>query len=152
MNRFALSLLAGAAVLVVAGCANLMSNEIQVSESPSPNPSMVKYLASVRIAGYVDRRNVENPRKIGISEVRVFGMSGTDIILDRDVTEVVTASLRKRLDDSGIRVLAKDDASALFELSGVIKELRYDVKVRDQVHIKLETTLKEVATGKVVWA
>lgn len=153
MNRFAFSLLA-VAVLVLAGCASLMSNEIQVSESESPNPnaSMVKYLASVRIAGYVDGRNVGNPRKIGITEVRVFGMSGTDIILDRDVTEVVTASLRKRLDDSGIRVLAKDDAGALFELSGVIKELRYDVKVRDQVHIKLETTLKEVATGKVVWA
>jgi len=154
MNRFALSLLAGAAVLVLGGCASLMSNEIHVSESegPNPNASTVRYLASVRIAGYVDGRNVGNPRKIGISEERVFGMSGTDIILDRDVSDVVTASLRKCLDDTGIRVLAKDDAGALFELSGVIKELRYDVKVRDQVHIKLETTLKEVATGKVVWA
>lgn len=152
--RFASYLLAGAGALVLAACASLIGNEIQVSEAekPNPNASTVKYLASVRIAGYVDARKVDNPRKIGISEERVFGLSGSDLILDRDVTDVVTASLRKRLDDMGIRMLAKDDASALFELSGLIKELKYDVKARDQVLIKVETTLKEVATGKVVWA
>ena len=48
--------------------------------------------------------------------------------------------------------MAKDDASALFELSGVVKDLSYDVKVRDHVFIKLDSTLTEVATGKTVWA
>jgi hypothetical protein len=66
------------------------------------------------------------------------------------VVDVVSDSLRKRLNDAGI--LAKDDASALFELSGVIKDLSYDVKVRDHVLIKLDSTLTEVATGKTVWA
>jgi len=68
------------------------------------------------------------------------------------VTEVLADSVRQHLEDKGMQVLAKDDASALFELSGVVKELRYDVKARDYVLIRLETTLKEVATGKVVWA
>ena len=154
MNRFALYLISGMAGVVLAGCASLMNNEIHVSENEkaNPNASKVKYLASVRIAGYVDGRDAPNSRKIGISEVRVLGLSGKDIILDRDVTDVVTDSMRKRLDDAGIQILAKDDASALFELSGVVKELRYDVKARDHVIIKLETTLKEAATGKVVWA
>ncbi len=147
-------LVSGVAGIVLTGCASVSSNEIHISESEKPNPNAVKvkYLASVRIAGYVDGRDVGNPRKIGISEVRVLGLSGPDMILDRDVTEVVSSSLRKRLEDKGIRVLARDDASALFELSGVIKELKYDVKTRDKILIKLETTLKEVATGKVVWA
>ncbi len=154
MNRFALYLVAGVAGFVLAGCASLMSNEIHVNESEkaNPNASKVKYLASIRIAGYVDGRDVGNPRKIGISQERVLGLSGKDLILDRDVTDVVTGSLRKRLDDFGIQILAKDDASALFELSGVIKELKYDVKARDYIVIRIETTLKEVATGKVVWA
>lgn len=155
MSRFAaLFLIAGAAGLVLAGCAGLAGNEIHVSESEKPNPhaSTVKYQASVRITGYVDARHMGNPRKIGATEVRVFGLSGSELILDRDVTDVVTASLSRRLDDMGMRMLAKDDASAMFELSGVIKDLRYDVKVRDQVLIRLETTLKEAATGKVVWA
>ncbi len=155
MNRFAIVFdFAALAGIVLAGCASLMSNEIHVSENekPNPNAAKVKYLASVRIAGYVDGRNAGNPRKIGISEERVLGLSGKDMILDRDVTDVVTDSLRKRMDDAGIQILAKDDASALFELSGVVKELKYDVKARDHVLIKLETTLKETATGKVVWA
>ncbi|WP_237248069.1 PEGA domain-containing protein [Sideroxyarcus emersonii] len=130
-----------------------MNNEIHVSpEKANPNASKVKYPASIRIAGYVDGRNVGNPRKIGISEERVLGLSVPEIILDQDVTDVVTSSLRRRLDDAGIQVLEKDDAGAMFELSGVVKELRYDVKTRDHISIKLETTLKEIATGKVVWS
>lgn len=154
MNRFALYLIFALAGVALEGCTSLMSNEIHVSEAekPNPNASKVKYLASVRIAGYVDGRTTGNPRKIGITEERVLGLSGKDILLDRDVTDVVTDSMRKRLDDVGMPILAKDDSAALFELSGVIKELKYDVKVRDHVLIKLETTLKEIATGKVVWA
>jgi hypothetical protein len=153
MKRLALYLISGLAGIALAGCASLSDNVIHVSDSEktNPNAAKVKYLASVRIAGYTDRRNVGNPRKIGESEVRVIGLSGSDLMLDRDVSDVVTASLHKRLEDAGIQVLAKDDASALFQLSGVVKELKYDVKTRDKVLIKLESTLKEVATGKVVW-
>lgn len=153
MNRFVLYLMSMATGVVLAGCASLMNNEIHVSEEKAnPNASKVKYPASIRIAGYVDGRNAANPRKVGISEERVMGLSGSEIILDRDVTDVVSDSLRKRLEDAGIQVLAQDDASALFELSGVVKELKYDVKARDHISIKLDTTLKEIATGKVVWS
>lgn len=154
MSRLSLYLISVAAGILLAGCTSLTSNEIHVSESEKPNPNAVKVksLASVRIAGYTDGRSVGNPRKIGISEARVLGLSSRELILDRDVADVVADSLRKRLDDAGIQVLAKDDASALFELSGVVKELQYDVKARDKILIKLETTLKEISTGKVVWA
>lgn len=154
MSRFALYLASGMIGVVLAGCASLMSDEIPVSgaEKPNPGASKVKYLASIRIAGYVDERNMGNPRKVGKAEVRVSGLSGSDIILDRNVTDFVADSLRRRLDDAGIQMMAKDDTSALFELSGVVRELKYDVKNRDEVSIRLETTLKEVATGKVVWA
>jgi hypothetical protein len=154
MSRFALFLFAGLAGIFLAGCTVLSGNEIHVSESEKQNPDAVKvkYLATVRIAGYVDGRNQGNPRKIGIAEAKVMGMSGTDINLDRDATDVVTDSLHKRLEDTGIQILAKDDASALFELSGVVKELKYDVKTRDEVSIKIQSTLKEVATGNVVWS
>lgn len=130
------------------------SNEISVRESAQVNPNApkTKYIASIRIAGYVDGRKSSAPRKIGVAEVLVMGMRGKDINLDRDVTDVVADSIRKRLDDTGIQMLARDDKSALFELTGVITELNYDVKVRDYVVITVETTLKEVASGKVVWS
>ena len=152
MRRLALYLSAGVAGILLAGCAALSGNEIHVSEKQNPDAVKVKYGATVRIAGYVDGRNTGSSRKIGIAQARVIGLSGTDIQLDRDVTDVVSDSVRKRLEDAGIQVLAKDDTGALFELSGVVKELKYDVKDRDQVSIKIQSTLKEIATGKVVWS
>jgi len=91
MNRFALYFISGAVGIVLAGCASLFGNEIHISETgkAGPDASKVKNLASVRIAGYVDGRNVGNSRKIGIHEEPVFGLSGKDIFLDRDVTDVV---------------------------------------------------------------
>ncbi len=149
MSRFFLYWLAG---LMLAGCASFSSNEVHVSEELNPAGTEAKNLASIRMMGYVDGRKAENPRKIGISEVRVSGMIGTEVMLDRDVTDIVAESMHKHLNDKGLRVLAKDNKHALFELSGVVKEFRYDVKARDYVRIKLETTLKEIATGKAVWA
>jgi hypothetical protein len=154
MNRFTLYLLAGVAGIMVSGCASLSSDEIPIdgNEKQSTGAVKGKYLATVRIAGYVDGRNMGNARKIGIAEARVIGVSGKDLVLDRDATDVVTDSLRESLQDAGLQILAKDDAGAMFELSGVVKELKYDVKDRDYVSIKLETTLKEISTGKVIWA
>jgi hypothetical protein len=143
-------------MFALAGCSGLMdgSNEISVRESlqPGPDAPAVKYAASIRVAGYTDERQAGDARKIGVAKVRVVGMSGSDIRLDRDVTEVVAASVRKRLDDAGFLMLERDDQSALFELAGVVRELSYDARERDYVSISVETTLKEVATGKVVWS
>jgi hypothetical protein len=112
----------------------------------------VKYAASIRIAGYTDERKVVDARKVGVAKVRVSGLSGSEIRLDRDVTQVVADSISKKLDDTGYQILEREDKSALFELSGVVREMSFEAKERDYVSISVETTLKEVATGKVVWS
>lgn len=137
------------------GCSSLSGgNDISVRESTrvNPNAPKTKYVASIRIAGYTDDRKPADLRRIGTAENKVSGMDGSDIRLDHDVTQVVADSIHKRLDDTGIQMLEHDDKNALFELSGAIKQLSYDVKERDYVAITLETTLKDVATGKVIWS
>lgn len=89
-------------------------------------------------------------KKIGISTQRVSGIMGKELALDCDVTDFVSSSIRKRFDDAGFQLV--EGASALFELSGVIKELTYNVNARDELAFAIETTLKEAATGKVVWS
>lgn len=130
------------------------SNEISIRESQQPNPDApkVKYAASIRVAGYADERKVGDARKVGTAKVRVSGMSGSEIRLDRDVTRVVSDSLSKKLDDTGYQVLEREDKSALFELSGVVREMSIDARERDYVSISVETTLKDIASGKVVWS
>ncbi|MBI5889302.1 MAG: PEGA domain-containing protein [Nitrosomonadales bacterium] len=156
MRRSLYCILSGLLMFGTVACSSLMdgSNEISVRESrnPGPDAGKSKYAASIRIAGYADERKAGDARKIGVAKVRVMGLSGSEIRLDRDASAVVADSIRKQLDDAGFPMLGREDQSAMFELSGAIKELSYDVKERDFVSISVDSTLKEIATGKVVWS
>lgn len=127
------------------------NDSISVPESKKHNPKSpsVKYAATIRINGYLDERSGMSPKKIGVSSQRVTGIWGKELNLDRDVSEFVTSSVKKRFDEVGFQLM---DEGALFELSGVVKELTYNVEAKDSVTISIETTLKEVATGKVIWS
>ena len=132
-----------------AGWLNL-SDEIAVPEIKSANPPAVKYAATIHALPYTDGRVGLPPKNVGISTERIFGISGDALVLDRKVADLVTAAVKRRFENAGFQFV--DDGSALYELSGVVKELTYNVKARDEISIAVETTLKEVATGKVVWS
>jgi hypothetical protein len=118
------------------------------NKKPGANAATVKNAATIHMAGYVDSREGAAPKKIGISTQRVTGIAGKDVVLDRAVTEIVANSMRKRFDDAGFQFL---ESGALFELSGVVKDVTYNVKARDEISISVETTLKDAA-GKVIWS
>jgi hypothetical protein len=156
MKRTLTSLFSGLLIAGLVGCSGMMdgSNEISIHESrqPSPETPAAKYAATIRIAGYTDERKLGDARRVGVAKARVVGLGGTEIRLDRDVAEVVADSVSKRLEDAGFRVLERDDKSALFELSGAVRDLSLDVRERDFISISVLTTLKEIASGKVVWS
>jgi hypothetical protein len=145
------------AVLVLtllSGCAGMQEpgNEIHLREdtTAAPDARQQKYPVAVRLAGYVDARDVSSPRRIGTLNARVLGMSGPEIMLDRDVAAVVGAAMKKRLSDDGLQFV--DDDKAQFQLGGTVKALTLDVKERDYLNLVIETSLTEVATGRVIWS
>lgn len=140
--------------ITLAACSSIGDNDVNIKQVQRSKEAAAKpkNAATVRIAGYSDARGVGDARKVGITKVRVSGMTGPDIRLDKDVVTVVADSMSGRLDEAGFLMLERDDPTALFELSGVVKTLSFDAKERDYVAIKVESTLKEVATGKVVWS
>lgn len=108
---------------------------------------------TVRFNQYVDQRNVSNPRFLGEIRARVFGVSGSELILDEDIAAMATASMKNRFEAEGFQVRDTGGADgALFEVSGVIRELSLHVRNRDEISIAIETTLKDAATGAVVWS
>ena len=114
---------------------------------------LIKYAATLRVNKYADQRKSGNPRLLGIATTRVIGVSGDQLLLDQEISNLVTAAIKKRFDSEGYQVLeGSSAASALFEVSGVIKDLTLNVKERDEINIAIETTLKEVESGKVVWS
>lgn len=114
---------------------------------------LLKYAATLRVNKYTDQRKVNNPRLLGITAQHVKGVSGEQLLLDQEIASVVTAAVKKRFDSEGYQVLEGSSADqAMFEVSGIVKDLTLNVKVRDEINIAIETTLKEVGTGKVVWS
>lgn len=151
MQRMFLGLLT-VSVVACSGSGGLFGdNVISVAENTAANSNapQQKYAASIRLLPYRDGRNVSNPYKMGISTQRIIGMSGPDLMVDPEVAAIVTNSMRKHLDNAGFQLAAVD---ALYELSGEVKALNYDVKVRDEISIVVESVLKERTTGRVVWS
>lgn len=114
---------------------------------------LIKYGATLRVNKYVDQRKLGDPRLLGTVEGRVKGVNGNQLLLDQEIANIVTVAIKKRFDTEGYQVLEGSSASnALFEVSGVVRELTLNVKNRDEISIALETTLTEVASGKVIWS
>ncbi|MEI7841832.1 MAG: PEGA domain-containing protein [Gallionellaceae bacterium] len=122
------------------------SNAKVAVTAPAP---VVRNAATIRIAGYVDARKDMLPKKIGITNQRISGIWGKELLIDRELTQFFTESLTKVFDDAGFNIVQD---GALYEISGVVKEFAYNVKAKDEVNILIETTIKEVATGKVIWS
>ncbi len=113
----------------------------------------LKYGATLRVNNYVDQRKVSNPRYLGQLSARVNGLSGNELLMDQEVAAMATGAIKKRFDAEGFQVMeGTSAANAVFEVSGVVKELTLNIKERDDIAIAIETTLKDVATGKVVWS
>ena len=154
----------------IAGCASVKDAKDQVSDWVSGSDStisaadgkkgtsgntgpLIKYGATLRVNKYADQRKSGNPRLLGIAKQRVSGVNGEQLLLDQEIAAIVTTAIKNRFDTEGYEVLEGSSASnALFEVSGVIKDLTLNVKERDEINVAIETTLKEVATGKVVWS
>ncbi len=114
---------------------------------------LLKYAATLRVAKYVDQRKAGNSRLLGTIDGRVRGIDGNQLLLDQEVATVVTAAIKKRFDAEGYQVMeGSGAANALFEVSGVIKELTLNVKNRDEITVAIETTLKDLSNGEVVWS
>jgi hypothetical protein len=148
----------GVLLAMVAGCSVTgEGNALAVSTSKSAGPKLSAQQASnaatLRIQPYVDNRNMRDPRLLGQVNARVLGMHGNELMTDQEVAVLATTAIKQRFAATGFPVLDANAAgNALFEVSGIVKELTLNVKNRDDISIAIETTVKEVATGKVIWS
>ncbi|MDH2919118.1 MAG: PEGA domain-containing protein [Sideroxydans sp.] len=123
---------------------------LHAKELKLADASVAKNAATLRIRPYLDQRTEQDARLLGVFNTRIGGLSGKQLRLDRDVAVIATEQMKQQFSNAGFAVLA-EDAAAKFELSGVVKTLTLDSKARDEINIVLETSVSEIATGKVIW-
>lgn len=138
-------------VLSLTACAGDGLVHIIDNKTPSTNTVIDQSAVTLRINPYVDARNNANPRLLGTASLRISGLSGKEILLDQDVSNLVSNRAAKQLELSGFKIVTDD--SAKYELNGVVKQLRFDATVkRNEIALEIETTIKEIATGRVAWS
>lgn len=118
----------------------------------STQPVLSKNSVTLRLADYVDERVGIAPNQFGISNQLISGMSGKKLLIDAPVKTLVAAAMKQRFAQLGYQIVDSAEQPALYELSGVIKEFVYNVKERDEMAITVESTLKEVSTGAIIWS
>lgn len=113
----------------------------------------IRYAATLQISRYADLRDQGNPRLLGISTQLIRGVSGSQLLLDQDVADLVTSAIKIQFQAEGYQLLQEGGAGkAMFEVSGTIKDLSLNVKYRDEINIAIETTVKDLRNGEVVWS
>ncbi len=115
------------------------------------NNAAAKNMASIRIRPYVDQRVEQDARLLGTFSTRVMGLTGTQLLMDREIASIATDVVTKQFVAAGFAVLNDDNSAAKFELTGVVKTLTLTARARDNINIVLETKLTDLATGKELW-
>lgn len=103
-----------------------------------------------RVATFVDERGM-SPRKLGDIRATVRDMYGTELKLDRDVATLVGEVTRAQLAADGLR-LVDAGAEADIAVEGVVKALSLEVAGRDERNIRVEVSLRDATSGKLLWA
>ncbi len=167
MNAMSRLIALGVLLFAVAGCSSVKSakdsgvgwvsggdENLSTQSIKKPAPStLLKYGATMRIALYQDQRNVSNPKYLGSTNQIVSGVNGKELLLDQDASAFVTNTIKRKFDAEGFQVLeGMDSDKALFEISGKIKTLSLDVKERDSIDIAVETSMKDLKSGEIIWS
>lgn len=159
MMRVRLAVAIPALLFALAGCSGIGASSapgnllhVQLRDKPAPGAREQKYPVTVRVAPYADGRGGAGAGYLGVLEARVLGLSGKEILLDREVSALVTEVMQNQLGDAGLQVQADAAANAQFQLAGSIKSLNVDIKERDHLNIVIESTLTEISSGRVIWS
>ncbi len=108
---------------------------------------------AILVTPYADNRADLDPHHLGEITARVIGLTGHGLMVDRSVADIATDFYQRRFQAAGYIVVdAASTVKPAFELSGVVRRLMVNSKNRDEVDIAIETSLKDVATGKVIWS
>lgn len=106
---------------------------------------------TVFVEPYKDLRPAALKRTVGAINATVSDIYGPKIILDKDVSVLVTSAFIEELKSSGFKTTGTAEA-ADYVLTGEITEFDLDIGVRDKIKIEIQTVLKERAIDKAVFS
>ncbi len=138
-------------ILMLAGCAAPLA---PVYSPASPTPLRTGGRASVFVAPFKDGRDLSGalsgPRTIGRITATVFDLRSRSLTLSEDPAAYVTSAFASELRSAGF-IVAEDESSADYMLTGTLTDFRLDIMERDEVSIGMVLKLIDLKTRGAVW-
>lgn len=141
------------AALMIAGCGGpLAVNYLP----PTPvKPVVMDGPHSIRVLPFEDsREGLEDPLKVGFIETTVSNMGSGPLVLTENPADILTGAFAEELSLAGFKVSKETggEPEAEYTLTGELREFTVNIESRDYIRVSMATTLKESATGRVVWS
>lgn len=138
-------------LLVLVGCAG----PLEVKYNPrTPGQFRSAEPAAVFVAPFDDKREIApgtDPRTVGAIKSTVSDMTGDNLTLSENITDIVGRAWAKELALAGFTVVDEKDR-AVYALSGEVREFSLEVGSRDSIALEIYSTLVEAKTGRVLWS
>lgn len=166
-RKWTAAALSGCLLLALDGCAGqglsafgLGSDKIHVQGRYKP--ALVAQINSRRpvyllLKPYTDTRPDAPSQRIGTvaNDMFVSNLSGHAVVIDENVSTLVTRAMRDEFNAAGYHVVGPGDpdaGKAQFTLTGTIKGFRLDVKARDEVDMRVQTEVQDPRTDASIWS
>ena len=135
-------------LFLATSCGGPLALNYSVKEEPVVRTSRD---ITVFVESYKDARLAVSKQTAGAINSTVSDMTGQKIILDKDVSVLVTSAFVEELKSSGFKTTETTEAAA-YVLTGEIKEFNLDIAERDKIKIEIQSVLKEKTTDKVIFS
>lgn len=166
MPKIGLPVALSALLVLATGCSGMSSifsssgagtdaSVLHVEVAP-PSPGTTPLLRngrplSLAIANFADARPGPRGRKLGDIKATVSNIHSAEMALDREVTVFLAGTVRNQLAADGFRIVGPAEP-ADFRIEAAVKAFSLNVADRDERTIVAGVTLRESASGDVIWS
>lgn len=137
-------------VLITFGCAAPLTVKYD-ARLGAPAISL-KESFNVAIAPYKDERKEGNRKKLGDITSPVFGIDAPELIIEKNVSDLVTDAFKEQFQLAGFKAEKGDKAQADLLIQGSVKAFSLDIGAKDAIEIEIETTAKDAKNGNILWS
>lgn len=144
----------------ISGCGGAQK-EVKPDYDPAfgmPEGYSLKAPLNIAVVPYEDKRTgLESRKKVADIHATVIGLHSTELLLEEEVSVLVTRAIRDQLNAAGFKPEVVSNAKALpaeadIVISGEIKRFNLKVAGRDKIEIELFTNITDSKSNRPIWS
>lgn len=145
----------------ISGCGGSKEVVVKPDYDPAfgmPEGYSLKAPLNIAVVPYEDKRTgIESKKKVADINATVIGLHSAELLLEEEVSVLVTSAIRDQLNAAGFKSEIVSNAKSLtadsdIVISGEIKRFNLKVAGRDKIEIELFTNITDRKSNRLIWS